>query len=95
MRGAYNKVPVSSGQCKVFDNKFILLNQVTFESYLLDKLLSTTCCLSKNQISLFFYLAGVKRNGKEKVVSFCDNFVVFQPFDRQSHKLVTSVRPSP
>jgi hypothetical protein len=74
VRGAYNKVPVLvSGQCKVFDNEFILSNQVTFESYLLDKLSSTTCYLSKNQFFLFFYLAGVKRNGAENVVSFFAN----------------------
>ena len=35
MRGAYNKVLVSSGQCQGFDNEFILLDwQVIFEFYL-------------------------------------------------------------
>ena len=40
MRGDYNKVPVSSGQCQVFTNEFILLDQVTVEFYLLDDILS-------------------------------------------------------
>ena len=71
MRGAYNKVPVSSGQCQVFDNEFILLDQVTFEFYLLDILSSITYYLSKNQFFLFLDFAGVKRNGMENVVSFC------------------------
>ena len=94
MRGAYNKVPVSSGQCQVFSNEFIPLNQVTFECYLLDRLSSITWYLSKNQFFSFLELAGVKRNGTENVVSFRANFVVFQTFDRRSHRLVTSVRPS-
>ena len=91
MRGAYNKVPVLSGQCKFFDNEFILSNQVTFEFYLLDILLSTTCFLSKNLFFLILELAEVKRNAIENELYF----VVFQTFDRQSHRLVTSVRPSP
>jgi len=94
VRGAYNKVPVSSGQCQVFSNEFIPLNQVTFECYLLDRLSSITWYLSKNQFFSFLELAGVKRNGTENVVSFRANFVVFQTFDRRSHRLVTSVRPS-
>ena len=37
-----NKVPVSSGQCQVFDNEFILLDQATCEFYLLNILSSIT-----------------------------------------------------
>ena len=67
---------------------------MTFECYLLDRLSSITWYLSKNQFFSFLELAGVKRNGMENVVSFRANFVVFQTFDRRSHRLVTSVRPS-
>ena len=70
MRGAEDNVPVLSGQCQVFDNEFILLNQVTFEGYLLDKLLSITCFLSKNHFFLFLEISEVKRNGIENVASF-------------------------
>ena len=71
VRGACNKVPVSSGQCNFLDNEFIPLNLVTFESYLLDIFSSITSCLSKEQFFMILELAGVKRNVIEIVVSFC------------------------
>ena len=84
------QVPVSSGKCKVFDNEFKLSNQVT---YLLDKLSSTTCYLSKNLFFLFFKnLAGVKRNGEENVSSFFANFFLSDWFNHclsHWHMLVT------
>jgi hypothetical protein len=66
----YNKV--SSGSVKCSIDKFMLLNQVTLESYFLDILssITVTCYLSKNQSSLILEYAGVKRNR----IEMCSRF---------------------
>jgi len=43
---------------------------MTLESYFLERLSPTTYYLSKNQKFSFFKLAGVKKNGVEKIVPF-------------------------
>ena len=67
MRGACNKLPVLSGQCKFLDNEFIPSNLVTFESYLLDIFSSIASCLSTEQFFMILELPGVKRNVIETV----------------------------
>ena len=58
----------TTGQCQIFVNEFMLLNQVTFESYFLDILSSITCYLSNDHFSFFLDLAGGKRKGWSNIV---------------------------